>query len=107
MVTDRGEFVNRALEAVERVRRASSNYLEGKIVIVAAYFTFCHHTSPRVVVPLPWLILLFSGDRPFEQLDDGGVTSLRRERYGVLARREEIPVQISTFVQQRLYDLWV
>jgi hypothetical protein len=104
MVTDRGEFVNRALEAVERVRRASSNQLEGKIVIVAANFTFCHHTSHCVVVLLPWLIPLFSGCRTFEQLDDGGVTFLRRKRYGVLARRDEIPVQVSTFIQQRLYD---
>jgi hypothetical protein len=29
MVTDRGEFVNRALEAVKRMLRASSNHLEG------------------------------------------------------------------------------
>jgi hypothetical protein len=45
---DRGELVNGALEAVERVRDTRCNDIEGKVVFVAANFALSHD-SPRII----------------------------------------------------------
>lgn len=42
MSTDGRELVNRALEAIERVARASRDDLKGQVIIVTTYFTLCH-----------------------------------------------------------------
>lgn len=42
MSTDGSELVNRALEAIERVVRASRDNLKGQVIIVTAYFTLCY-----------------------------------------------------------------
>ena len=47
MVTDRRELVDRALEAIERVRFASRDYLKRELVVVAAHFASGHWLSYR------------------------------------------------------------
>ena len=42
VVTDRGEFVNRALEAIERVSCLGRNNFKRQVIIVTAHFTLCH-----------------------------------------------------------------
>jgi hypothetical protein len=42
VVTNRRQLVNGAFETVERVGLTGSDYLEGEIVIVAAYFASSH-----------------------------------------------------------------
>ena len=68
VVADRRELVNRALEAVERVRFASRDHLEREMIVVAAHFAFRHWDSRRCVPRLhnklyaavshPWLSAL-------------------------------------------------
>jgi hypothetical protein len=44
MLAHRGQFVNRALEAVERVGVTGSDHLEGQVVVISANFTSSHGT---------------------------------------------------------------
>src|SRR5947199_1780075 len=46
VVTHGREFVDRALEAVERVARAGRDDFKRQVIIVTADFTLCHRTSP-------------------------------------------------------------
>ena len=41
----RRQQMNRALEAVEGVRRVALQHLEGLVVVIAAHFTLSHHAS--------------------------------------------------------------
>jgi hypothetical protein len=54
VIASGSEFVDRTFEAVERMACASSNYLEGQVIIVAAYFTFRHPNSPCFGQQLLW-----------------------------------------------------
>src|ERR1043165_3348177 len=57
--TDRGQFVNGALEAVERVARARRRDLEGQVIVVAADFTLRHRHAPLTLVA-PFVVLAFA-----------------------------------------------
>ena len=46
MITDGGELVDRAFEAVKRVSRSGSNDFERQIIIIPADVTLCHYQSP-------------------------------------------------------------
>jgi hypothetical protein len=46
VLAHRGEFVYRALEAVERMGVSGSDHLEGQVVVVAADFTSSHGSPP-------------------------------------------------------------
>ena len=46
MRADGGERGDGAFKAVEHVRPTSHEHLKGLIVLVAAYFTLCHHMIP-------------------------------------------------------------
>jgi hypothetical protein len=56
---DRGQFLDRALEAVEDMLSARRDHVEGQIIIVTANFTFSHvYTSeghPRSNEFIPYL----------------------------------------------------
>jgi len=60
VIASRSEFVDRTLEAVERMARTSSNYLEGQVIIVAADFTLRHLNSPCFSQQLLWQAGYFS-----------------------------------------------
>jgi len=83
------EFVDRTLEAVKRMARTSSNYLEGQVIIVAAYFTFRHPNSPCFGQQLLWQAGYFPGVR----------LNPRRECFGRLSC---IPKRVSLKRLQRL-----
>src|SRR5262245_19537004 len=42
---DRGQFLNRAFEAVEDMLPAGRDHLEGQVIIVSAHFTFGHGST--------------------------------------------------------------
>jgi hypothetical protein len=96
---DRCEFVNCALEAIERVACASRHDFKGQVIIVTTHLTLRHLPPPFTAVMLPRLVRLFSGYSLFEQLDYGGVPLLRRKQYGVLVCDGEISVQVGTFIK--------
>jgi len=60
VIASGSEFVDRTLEAVERMARTSSNYLEGQVIIVATYLTFRHPNSPCFGLQLLWQASCFS-----------------------------------------------
>jgi len=89
VIASGSEFVDRTLEAVERMVRASSNYLERQVIIVAAYFTFRHSNPPCFGRQLVWQ----AGCFPSVRLNP------RRECFGRLSC---IPKRVSLKRFQRL-----
>jgi hypothetical protein len=50
VITHGRQFVNRAFKAIKRMPCPSRDDLKGKIVIVSAYLTCCHLTSPYLAI---------------------------------------------------------
>ena len=50
VITYGRKFLNRTFKAIERMLCPSRDDLKGKIVIVSAYLTSCHLSSPYLVI---------------------------------------------------------